>query len=376
VAGEDDVRQVVLGALQQYAQNPPAGIEALRPAVERDERGARGLMAWMLAQQGRLEEAVQALLPLVEDGAGVAYLPVYIGQQAVAQADPTLREQGARVLQRAVRDAGSWDPFTHVQQLMAQGEVDAALDLLDAAVHPSPPVAERKAWQELLEETRAQARAVSDAKAKVETDQGRAQADIEGAREEVLRARDDLVRLVEEVGGLAGQAGAAVQANEYGSRADRIETLANRLTVAAVVLGTLIALGAVVLAISAAGATDPLTAAAEKAPISIPLLALNIYIGGLARGFRQEAVQLRHIELQIRTANPFLGALDEERRKAILAILALRFFPGQAAVEAQAAAPGSSEEGRLEALIGGLPGGGRVIDREPAPEPSSAPRPA
>jgi hypothetical protein len=45
---------------------------------------------------------------------------------------------------------------------------------------------------------------------------------------------------------------------------------------------------------------------------------------------RRDARSWTHIELQIRTARPYLGNLPDDLRQDVQAALALRFFPGQA----------------------------------------------
>jgi hypothetical protein len=67
-----------------------------------------------------------------------------------------------------------------------------------------------------------------------------------------------------------------------------------------------------------------------KAALVIPLLAFAAYVGKLAGDHRRMAWHWRHVELQIRTADPFIAPLDDAPRKALLAALALRLFPGQA----------------------------------------------
>jgi hypothetical protein len=326
VAEEDSAP--IVSAIQLYPQNPAGGIDALQPLAQGSNRRAQAMLAWMLGQQSRVPEAAPLIVSLLDSGSGVAYLPMWIGQQLIGQGDPTLRQQGVRMLRYAVHDPIAFDPFGHVQQLVQQGQTDEAITLLDSAIAPRPSP-EREHWQDLIAQAQSEVGEIQASAQSAQAERNKALAAIADARETVERGRSDLQRLVEEVGGLAGVAGATVQADDYGKRANVIEKRANRLTIAAVVLAGLIAVVALVLAIVAAGAKDPLEAVLEKAPISVPLLVLNVYIARLASGYRQEAVQLRHIELQIRAANPFLGALDEERRKAVLAMLALRFFPGQ-----------------------------------------------
>lgn len=47
---------------------------------------------------------------------------------------------------------------------------------------------------------------------------------------------------------------------------------------------------------------------------------------------RNQAWKLRHLELQLRTLNPFLAGLEDVARKSVLADLALRFFSGHEGV--------------------------------------------
>ena len=66
-----------------------------------------------------------------------------------------------------------------------------------------------------------------------------------------------------------------------------------------------------------------------KASISIPLLVLAAYLNRLGNEERRDARTWRHVELQIRTARPYLANLPQATSSEVLAALALRFFPGQ-----------------------------------------------
>ena len=167
------------------------------------------MLAWMLAQQSRLPEAATLIVSLIDEGAGVAYLPMWIGQQLVSQGDAALRQQGVRMLRYAVDDPIAFDPFSHVQQLVQQGSPDEAIKLLDSAIAPRPSP-ERERWQELIAQAQAEFSRIQGSANSAVAERDKALASMGEAREAVERGRADLERLVEEVGGLAGVAGAAV----------------------------------------------------------------------------------------------------------------------------------------------------------------------
>jgi hypothetical protein len=66
-----------------------------------------------------------------------------------------------------------------------------------------------------------------------------------------------------------------------------------------------------------------------KALVTVPLLAIAAYLGSIAASTRRMGWHWRHVELQIKTAEPFIAELDDDTRKALQAALAIRFFPGQ-----------------------------------------------
>jgi hypothetical protein len=140
----------------------------------------------------------------------------------------------------------------------------------------------------------------------------------------------------ERVKELAGDTASLIQgaaahhlAEEYAKRADKARRTANRWTIATLIVGAAaIGLGAAFVLIGLARAHD-VTDTLTRAGISIPLLVLAAYLNRLGNEERRDARTWRHVELQIRTARPYLANLPQTTRDEVLAALALRFFPGQ-----------------------------------------------
>jgi hypothetical protein len=371
--GMSTTDEQIVATLQQYPSGPPVATQQLRQYVTPEDRRGRALLAWMLTQQSEVDEASQITLELVEGG-GVAYLPQWVGQNLIGQGTPELRQRGVILLGHALTDSVGIDPFSVAQQLVSQGEPAGAVDLINRAVDARPPY--EPALADILSRARAGLAEIRKAREQALREQERAVHDIGEVRRHVKSDQQRLERIVQEVGGLASKSTSLIQAREYGERAMAIEKRANRYTVSAIVLGVCVAALAVVLGVIAAASDDPLESALEKLPITIPFLLLNIYIGRLAMHFREEAIRLRHIELQIRAATPFLEALDEGPRKAVLAMLALRFFPGQSLPDSsgESAEPPDIAEALGTLLSGrGVPGGQQSAPPTPGPPVSETP---
>jgi hypothetical protein len=213
-------------------------------------------------------------------------------------------------------------------QVAQQGDASAVEGLLDIATDPRPHGA-RQRWEGLIAEVTARRHEVDEVAATVKAERDRVTGEIASDRQAVAEQRRSVEELAAQVGVLANKTAGGAIAEDYAQRAEKVERTARRYTSASIILAILIAVGATVatLVINEGKVVDD---AASKAAIAVPLVALNLYLGRLAAQYRKEAVELRHIELQFNTANPFLSALDDERRKEVLAQLAQKFFPGQA----------------------------------------------
>lgn len=325
----DSVSEQLASALQQWNQTPNgpqiATNQILQVAASGDPR-ATTLATWALVSTGRHQEALAYADQATR--AGVPWAAQWLGPQLAGHPDPQLRHQALR-LQSAAADAGlPVDFFGLSHQLASTGDLSAAAAAIDHLGKPRPSGA-RAQWDDLVGEVQPQIREIAAAAIGARTERDRVLAEMEKERERVAAARRTVDDVAREVGALASKAGGLALARDYGTRADVIEKRANRFTWASIGIAALVGAIAIALAVDAGQDPNPLKSVLQKAPITIPFLLVNLYVGRLASSFRSEAVQLRHIELQIRTANPFLSALDDGRRKAVLAMLALRFFPGQ-----------------------------------------------
>ena len=317
----------IISALQQWPSNQQVTIDQLAPLAERGDPAARAMLAYLLGPQtGRWPEGLPYARAAVEDGNSfIAYI---YGANLPGQPDPSLRAAAQDFLRVALDESSTVDPFGPILQSVQVGDPNLGQALLEIALEGRPSGARRR-WEELIADIEARKAQVDNAAATTAGERDRAVAEMERHVEAISGQRESIERVANQLGVLASRtAGEAIGA-DYASRAAVIETRATRYTWASIVLALLIAIGATAATI-AGGNADVLDDAASKAAVGIPLVALNLYLGRLAAQYRQEALELRHIELQFNTANPYLAALDEDRRKEILAQLAPRFFPGQA----------------------------------------------
>lgn len=316
----------ILAAAQQWPGNQQVAIDQLRPIAESGDAPAAALLAYLLGPQtARWQEGIVYARQAAEAGISA---PAYVySQNLLGQPDPNLRRLGLELLPIAL-DAG-WpiEPFGLVLQAVNQSDASLAMRLLDLGTDPRPSEAQKR-WEQLFADMSARQHEVVELAAGVRRQSEIAVADMQADRTSVANERQSVEALAEQVGVLANKTAGGAIAADYAARAEIVEKTARNYTRASIVLALLIAIGGVVatLVVNEGKVVDD---AASKAAIAIPLVALNLYLGRLASQYRQEAVSLRHIELQFNTANPFLGSLDDERRKDVLAQLATKFFPGQ-----------------------------------------------
>ena len=226
-------------------------------------------------------------------------------------------------------DAGwPFDPLAWVQQLLQQGHRDTALQLAELAI-ARPPVGPRKQWEDMIatampaiETIRSRVNEVASA---ADDSINRIHGDVERVGEERERAEN----LVKEVGDLANEGASRHLAKEYAAQAEQEEDAADKYQGWAIKLGAVAAVATAVIAFFAFTQEHGTGAVLTKAALALPILAFSAYVARLAAVHRKQAWRWRHIELQIRTANPFVSPLEDEQRRLIIAALALRFFPGQ-----------------------------------------------
>ena len=315
----------LLDALAAYQQDPEGGIRQVeRQATDRDPV-ARGVLAWMLAQQGRLADGIPHALEAARAGAG--QLATVYAQNLAASADPSQRDAAGEFFRLAQQFPSVIDPFAQAVAALQQGNRPLAEELLRDSV-TAPLAGIREQADRLVQDADHRLRAIGETEARATAEADHAIAQIRESLEQVRREQEDLSSVARQAGALASGTSATVQARDYSERANRVERRAERLTLLSVVLAVGIAAGAIALAASGGGDTG-VDDAARRAAFALPLVFVNLYLARLAGSFREEAIRWRHIELQMKSAIPFLGGMAPDRREDVLAALAAGFFPGQ-----------------------------------------------
>lgn len=326
---DDEVRTAVITALQQWGQqgNPIAAAQGLQPiAVTTHHPVATALTAWLYIQNGQAAQALPFIDEAVETGLGTGQIVANFLNWAAQDANQRPR---VAALQRAAVESGAQtDPFGLAQLLVNQGDGDAAWRLLLASRKQSPDTARRE-WIELMTEAQS-GRGKIEANVEV-SEQARVAAveAIQGHERQISEEAERVRQLVQDATVLIQGAGAHQLATEYAARADAARRAATRWTIATLLVGAAaICLGAAFVLVGVHqqhDAADILT----KAGVSLPLLGVAAYLNKLAGEERRDGRTWRHVELQIRTAQPYLANLPEAKRDDVQAALALRFFPGQ-----------------------------------------------
>jgi hypothetical protein len=322
---DGDNRATLVNALQQWAQGQqqPA-IDIVRPLAEADDEDAIALLAWMFGASGRAIEGVEWARKAADMGA----LPVYAnyGPNLISQGQ---RAPGIELLRRALAEGWPHDPLAYAQQAAQQGDTDAAFELLRMARQSRAENAVGEIGDMLasartsIAEIQSNVSTSAEGRDRAMEAMKRSESRIEEERARVESLVDDVTRLVHGVA-------AEHLAEQYAKHANDTETTAKNYTKAAIAAGVTAAIASVVIAIVGLAGGHDVSSILSKALLTLPVIALAGYFGGLARSFRRMAWHWRHVELQIRTAEPYLAPLADEPRKTMLAALALRFFPGQA----------------------------------------------
>ncbi len=327
----DDTINQLLPALQQFPQNPQAIAAQMRQLADATgDRRVAAIAGYTSVAAGELPQG----LPYAKTAAnqGASFIAGWIVQNLVGRPEPELRSQLPEFIALVAGSPPAFDYYAVAQQAAQQGNVEWLQEILDAAFMPASLAAPYTTELQgivssahgVLAEVQSSAGAVSAARTQFD----------EATNEALDEVRSHLAEVSDaarEVGVLASETSAQVQAREYEERAKTVEDRANNYTTASIVLGAAIALASIGIAVLTftGQQSNVLVKGLEKAAFAVPLLVINGYLISLARAFREEALRWRHISLQLRATTPFLRALDDERRADVTALLALRFFPGQ-----------------------------------------------
>jgi hypothetical protein len=212
----------------------------------------------------------------------------------------------------------------------AANELLAATSRIEVGLIP-PDLPSLREVREEIERTRTQIKTqISDAEAEVAGQRDQAFAAMNEAADAVDARRKAAEQQAGELGLVTSAIAAENLADAYAIDAKRTEKQAANYTRVSLAVGVLSVVVAIIGLLTVSG--ENFKTVIAHAAYGLPVAFLAAYVNSLASTHRREGWRLRHIELQIRTANPFLGLLASDRREETLAALALRFFPGQEGV--------------------------------------------
>jgi len=307
----------------------PEALAVVRPLADNGDHAAAVLTAQYMLNSGNVAEGI----PYAKTAAGA-------GNGIIAQnyfgnlwGLPERKAEAMEFLKLSL-EAGypGPNPVEHAPAAVQEGREDLAIELLrlSTATKPSPA---RAAWEGLVAQAEGDGSRINAAAEEVDSHQAKAIEKIQEAEKSFEEDRERVRRLVDETDQLVHEASAASLAREYGRHAEAEEKRADRYTRAAIVAGLGAAIGTTVIAVLAFTSDESgVGAVLTKGALTIPLILFAGYLARLAGQFRKKAWAWRHVELQIQTSEPFIALLDDQPRKALLAALALRFFPGQSQV--------------------------------------------
>jgi hypothetical protein len=311
-------------ALNQWPGDPQGGIAQLRPLADDGDVAANILVASLYGSLGPWTDGI----PYARRAADANYAPALVNYAANMVGDASMHADFLRFVGVLADEGWPIDPLAWVSQLLQQGHRETALRLAELAVERRPAGA-RKQWEELLA---AATPAVDTIRERVGDVDAAADESVDRIRAELGRVEEERERaesLVQEVGDLANEGASRHLAKEYAAQAKQEEDAANKYQGWAIGLGALAAIATAVIAYFAFTREHGTGAVLTKAALALPIVAFAAYVARLAAVHRKQAWRWRHIELQIRTANPFVSPLQDDQRRLLIAALALRFFPGQ-----------------------------------------------
>jgi hypothetical protein len=324
----DSVLRELIEALRQWGSNGQAAAEQVREIADRVQIPVIDALAAMLSLQAGVWQQGVIHARRAADAGLVDSLNSYVGNVFT---EPNRIEEGLDLLQ-IMRDAG-WpiDPLAYAANVgLHQPERPELLArLLRLAGYPS--LATRREWQAMMDAARGSFDAIKGDTRLVEVERERALESMRADASHIADERDRMHELVAEVADLGNRGAAEHLAKEYAKHAGEEEKTADRYTGWSIVAGVVAVLATGAIAYLAFSHEHGAGAILTKATFALPVIAFVAYLGRLASIHRKQAWRWRHIELQIRTARPFVAPLQEDQRQLMTAALALRFFPGQRA---------------------------------------------
>jgi hypothetical protein len=324
-----DHAQQILAAAQLYAQAPGQAIEQLQPIANAGDSTARALIAFFMLQQGQIDEGLPYARAAAQEGYG--QIAQMYAVDLTQRGRPELREMAPEFVNWALQSGWPIDVFSLIVGSAQQGE-PAIVDQLLASGRGPYPHATTKLWDDLVAKAEGESAQISAAASQVTERRDGAITSINSEEEAIRDRRASAEQAADELGLVLSDVAAHSLAKDYGKDAKRTDNQARGYTIVSISLGCL-SIAASLYGLLTLKEGSGIDTALARAAFGLPFALFIPYMNSLASAHRKEAWRLRHVELQIRTANPFLTLLDDERRKETLATLALRFFPGQEAIE-------------------------------------------
>jgi hypothetical protein len=355
---EDDqqVRQIV----QTWPSTPGQAQENLKPLAANGNARAAAILAIMLLQSEAFEESITYARQAIEAGAGAIAQTFAVDFASRGRED--LRMRAPEFLGQALEGGWTVDLRNLLVQAVGEGKDQAVSELLDLAFSPAPPSA-RNRWDALVAKAESDQARITTAADSVAGERDVANQQISATIQQAEEHGEEIARLANDLGVLTNKAGAISLAEAYSHRAEAEEMRGQLYTRVSVALGVVTVIVIALVAILTLKEHTSVTTAAQRAAFGLPLALLAAYINRLASAYRDQAWKLRHVELQLRTVNPFLAGLEDQRRKEVLAELALLFFPGHEVLDKPSGAPPAPAAVSLDAdqVLSLL---GRLVQRE------------
>jgi hypothetical protein len=360
----DQHRGTLKNALDLWTQSQQEqAAEALKPAVEAGWLPAVLAAAWFNQQRGLHAESVPLVQRALDAGNALPGMWFFGNYIATAEHRPLALE-----IARVANESGyPWDVVGNWSAFWTQGDQDGAVALFEVTTRPQP-AGLRAEWERMLDDVRTGMTEVQGAATVVSTARDEAVEAIRGHESAIREEMERVEQLVGDTTSLVHGATADHIAKAYAERASNALSAARKWTGWAIVVGVVAAVWAVAVTVHAFAESQGVSTTIGKVLVSIPILVVAGYLASIASNNRRMGWHWSHVELQIRTAEPFIANLDQDTRNRLLAALAIRFFPGQGQDPQQGAAA-STERLDVGTLISG-------ILHELGPRPSRAAAPA
>jgi hypothetical protein len=314
----------VQALLPQLGQQPAAVADQVKALADAGDDSATVLAAWCLLQAGRWVEGIPYAKKAAEQGAG----QIAIGYVGNMVGTPEHAEAALELLAASMTSGMQVDPLGWVPTYAQRGDAEGVAHLVELATSGSLGSPEVRA-ERLVTRLREATTLFDEHIGSVDQARRNAVERIAAREGEVDAEVERLAALGHKVETLAHEAASDELARQYADHARANERSAFGFTFGAIVVGAAAAGIAAYFTLKNVDHRPDIAEGLAKAGIAIPVALFATFLARLASGFRRMAWRWRHVELQLRTAEPYIAELGEEQRARLVETLALRFFPGQ-----------------------------------------------